>query len=453
MSKQIKLKKGFDINLKGKAEKHIGEFPKADMYAVKASDFIHVSRPKLHVKEGDKVKAGDAIFYDNLQDKVQFVAPVSGEIVEILRGPKRKLLEIRIKSDGENSYKEFKKYSLAELSSVSKSEVLDQMCDGGVWPYIIQRPFAVVANYNDEPKAIHISANETSPLACDNGFALKDEKENFLAGIEILKKFTKGKIHLNIHSDAEVSPIFQQVKGVQINEFSGPHPAGNVGVQIHHLDPVNKGEVVWTVAPMGVAQIGKLFLEGKYDATRTIALVGSSMAKPQYTKVIVGTKVSNFIKLNEDNVRIISGNVLTGETIGNEGYLGFYHNAITAIPEGNQSEFFGWILPSTEKLSFHRALGLFSFLNGKKKEYVINTNLKGEERAFVQTGAFEAVLPMDIYPTYLLKAILAEDFEEMEALGIFEVAEEDLALCEFIDVSKNDIQNIVREGIELMRNS
>ncbi len=452
MSKQIKIKKGFDINLKGKAEKNIGDFARAEYFAIKPSDFIHVSRPKLEVAVGDKVQAGDVVFFDKLQDSVKYLAPVSGEVTDIVRGAKRRLLEVKIKADAEDSYKEFKKYTAQEVGGISKEDAIKEMCDGGVWPHIIQRPYAVVASPEDSPKAIYISACDTAPLACDPGFALKDDVENFKAGISILKKLTSGKVHINIHTDAEVAPVFEQNAGVQVNKFSGPHPAGNVGIQIHHIDPINKGDVVWTVSPFGVAQIGKLFLEGKYDPTKIIAIAGGSVAKPKYAKVKAGTQVTNLLanNLNEDNVRVISGNVLTGERISNDGYLGFYNNELTVIKEGNEAEFFGWVLPTTKKLSFHRALGLMSFLN-PKKEYDLNTNLKGELRAFVQTGAFEKVLPMDIYPSHLLKAILAKDYEEMEALGIYEVAEEDFALCEFIDVSKNEIQDIIREGIELLR--
>ena len=259
---------------------------------------------------------------------------------------------------------------------------------------------------------------------------------------------------MNINADAEVSQIFAHAKNVQINKFSGPHPSGNVGVQIHHIDPINKGDVVWTINPYGVVQIGKLFLEGIYDASKVVALTGSEVEKPQYYKTYIGASIKKMIaqNINSDNVRYISGNVLTGEKIGADGHIGYFDNQVTVIPEGNYYELFGWILPTTKKLSFQRAFGLLSFLN-PKKEYVVDTNLRGEPRAFVQTGVFEKVTPMDILPTHLLKAILAEDFDDMEGLGIYEVIEEDLALCEFVDVSKHDVQAIVREGIDLIQYS
>jgi Na+-transporting NADH:ubiquinone oxidoreductase subunit A len=282
----------------------------------------------------------------------------------------------------------------------------------------------------------------------------KGEEAYFLTGLNVLKKLTPGKVHLNIKEDAEASAVVSQATGIQVNKFSGPHPSGNVGIQIHHISPVNKGDIMWTLTPYGVIQIGKLFTEGRYDASKIIALAGSEVKHPAYYRTYIGANIKNFIANNikGNNVRYISGNVLTGEKIEADGYLGFYHNMITVIPEGNYSEFLGWITPDPKKYSFHKAFGLFSFLS-PNKEYVLDTNLHGEERPFVQTGAMEKVLPMDIYPVLLLKAILANDYDSMEALGIYEVAEEDFALCEFIDVSKNEIQTMIREGIDMIQNS
>ncbi|TNF39991.1 MAG: NADH:ubiquinone reductase (Na(+)-transporting) subunit A, partial [Cytophagales bacterium] len=272
----------------------------------------------------------------------------------------------------------------------------------------------------------------------------------FQAGVNALAKLTSGKVHLNVDGSKPVPAVFSGVQNVQLNTFSGPHPAGNVGVQIHHIDPINKGDLVWTVSPFGVVQIGKAVVEGVYDASRTIAITGSEVTKAAYVKTYVGANVSTFVKgnLNSGHVRVISGNVLTGEKINLDGYLGFYHNQITVIPEGDYEEFLGWLKPSTSKLSFHKALGMFSFLN--KGEFKVDTNTHGEERPFVVSGVFEKVLPMDILPTYLFKAIIAEDFDEMEELGLYELVEEDVALCEFVDPSKNDLQELVRNGIELL---
>jgi Na+-transporting NADH:ubiquinone oxidoreductase subunit A len=451
MSKTIKLKKGFDIKLVGKAEKQLGDFKPAKTFALKPTDFVGMQRPKVIVNEGDTVKAGSPILFDKAMDSVQFVAPVSGEIVEIKRGDRRKLLEIKILADSEISYEEFKKSSSDEIKSLAKEEAISQMCQGGVWPQIIQRPYGVVAKPEDTPKAIFISAFDSHPLAPDYGFVLQGEERYFQAGLDILGKLTSGKVHLNVNGKEQIPAVFAESKGVEINKFEGPHPAGNVGTQIHHLDPINKGDIVWTVNPYGVVQIGKLFLEGKYDASKKIAVTGSEAKTTAFVQTYIGACVDTLVEGNikQDHIRVISGNVLTGERINRDGYLGFYHNQITIIPEGDYEEFLGWLKPSAKKLSFHKAIGMLSFLN-RDKEYVVDTNTHGEERPFVVSGAFEKVMPMDILPTYLFKAIHAEDFDEMEELGIYELVEEDVALCEFIDPSKNELQVLLRNGIELL---
>jgi len=454
MSKTVKLKKGFDINLAGKAEKTIASTPPSETFAIKPTDFIGMKRPKLFVAEGDSVKAGTPVLYDKMQENVMVCSPVSGEVVEVRRGAKRKLLEIRILADKEIEYETFKTYSGSDLHKLSREDAQAQMTKGGVWSNLVQRPFGIVASEADTPKSIFISAFDTHPLSADIAFTLKGEEDAFKAGVEVLKKFTSGKVHLNHDLSGEVSTVFANIEGVENNKISGPHPAGNVGIQIHHLDPIGKGEVVWTITPYGVAQIGKLFLKGIYDASRLVAVAGSEVSKPQYFKTYTGAGINKFIdgNLKNDHVRFISGNVLTGERIEKDGYIGFYDNLLSILPEGDHADFLGWIMPRKEVLSFHRAWGLLSFLNGKNKEYALDTNTNGEPRAFVQTGTFEKVTPMDIYPTYLVKAIMAEDFDNMEALGIYEVIEEDLALCEYVDVSKHDIQEIVREGLELIQN-
>lgn len=450
MSKIVKLKKGFDIKLVGKAPLEVSAFTAASTFAIKPTDFPGIQRPKVLVNEGDTVKAGTPILIDKAMDQVIYAAPVSGEVVEIKRGEKRKLLEIKILVDQTVSYENFGKIDLNQ----DRDALAAKLASTGVWPNIIQRPFGIVANPADKPKAIFISAFDTHPLAPDYGFTLKGEEKYFQAGIDALAKLTKGKVHLNVDGSKPVPSVFSGVKNAQINQFSGPHPAGNVGVQIHHLDPINKGEIAWTINPAAVVQLGKAVLEGIYDASKMIALTGSELTKTGYVKTFVGANVSTFVKgnLNSGNVRVISGNVLTGEKISLDSHLGFYSNQITVIPEGDYYEFLGWAKPTSSKLSYHRALGLFSFLN-PKKEFVLDSNCRGEERAFVQTGVFEEVTPMDILPVYLLKAIMAEDFDEMEELGIYEVIEEDLALCEFIDVSKHPVQELVRKGIELIQYS
>lgn len=457
MSVNIKLKKGFDINLAGKPEAGTVEVVTAETYAVKPAEFVGYVKPKVLVKEGDKVKAGQTLYFDKSQEAIKFNSPVSGEVKEIKRGAKRKLLEIIIQADGSEDAIEFKKYSSSEIASLSAEDAKAALLEGGVWPQLIQRPYAVIADPNDAPKAIFISGFSSAPLAPDYGVLLQGEDENFKAGIEVLKKLTSGSVHLNVDAATEVISAYS-TSGATINKVSGPHPAGNVGVQIHHLDPMNKGEIAWTINPYGVVQIGRLFLTGKYDASKVVAVAGSELNAPKYVKVASGASVKALTKdgLKSDNVRYISGDVLSGTKTDADGYLGYYDNLLSVIPEGDDYRFFGSFTPSTSRVSFHRSLGLLSFLNkfiNPSKEYEVDTNINGEHRAFVQTGVFEQVVPMDIYPTYLLKAILAEDFDEMEALGIYEIAEEDFALCEFVDVSKNEIQSIVRKGLDLMKNS
>ena len=305
------------------------------------------------------------------------------------------------------------------------------------------------------PNDIFVSGFDSSPLAPAFDLLYQGLEPFIQAGIEILNKFIAGQLHITINANAEFSKIFSQLDNVNIHKISGPHPAGNVGTHIHHIRPINKGDILWTTTPFGLAQIGKLFLEGKYDADRVVALTGPDVKDPFYFKTKIGANITKVIENNlaSENVRIISGNVLTGDTIGKNGYLGFYHNQITVLEEGNKPVFLGWFKPTFTDLSFHRALGLFSFLNSKNTEYSLNTNTRGDKRAFVMSGVFEKVTPMNIYPTHLFKAILTEDYDEMEELGIYELIEEDVALCEFVDVSKHNIQQILRDGLDLLQNS
>ncbi len=451
MSFKINLSKGFDINLSGEAVKTITTIKPPSSFAIKPTDFIGVTRPKLLKNVGDEVKAGTPILFDKLSDQIMYCSPVSGEIIEVVRGLKRRIEEIRILPDKKNIYVKNKKFSSLEVDQLKKEDIIKSLTSSGVWPHIIQRPFGLVADPNSKPKAIHVSFFDTHPLAPSSEVLYKDDLKYIKSGLRIIRKLTDGKIHLNHNKD---SIEHFSIDSYENNVFSGPHPSGNVGVQIHHIDAVNKSDIVWSTSPQGLIEIGKFFLEGIYDASKKICLVGSEVKNTQYYSCISGTSVMNILENNikEGTQRIISGNVLTGSSIGNKGYLGFYDSMVTVIPEGNSHEFLGWILPVINKLSFQRAFGLFSFLNPQKK-YNLNTNTNGELRAFVQTGVFSRVLPMDILPTYLFKAILAEDYDEMEELGIYELVEEDVAICEFVDVSKNDLQKLLRKGLNLLKDS
>jgi Na+-transporting NADH:ubiquinone oxidoreductase subunit A len=454
MGKFIRLKGGFNVNLAGKPQPKVGESEMADTFAMKPTDFHGLYMPKPLVNVGDGVKAGTPLFIDKRQESVMFTAPVSGEVVEVKRGEKRKLLEIKILADRRMEYEQFKRYSVSDIQNITADEIRAGLLQSGVWPNLVERPFGVVANPNATPKAIHISAFDTAPAAPDYAVLFKGQDQFFQVGVDVLRRLTSGPVHVNLHTTDEISTVFSQVKGVEVNKFSGAHPAGCVGVQIHHIDPINKGEVVWTINPLGVIQIGKLFLNGIYDTSRLVAVTGPAVKNPQYYKTFTGASIKKMVKdnLNNQHVRYVSGNVLTGTSIGPEGHVGFFDHQVTVLPEGDHHEFLGWILPTASKPTVHRAFGLLSFL-APKKEFQANTNLNGEHRAFVETGVFEKLVPMDILPTHLLKAILAEDVDEMEALGIYEVIEEDLALCEFADVSKHEVQKMLREGIELMQNS
>lgn len=447
MMQLIRIKKGLNLKLEGEAVKNIRSLPSVETFALKPSDFTGVV-PKLLVREGDEILAGTPLFIDKRNPEIQFCSPVSGEVAEVVRGDKRAILEIRILADKNNRYREINATRLATLDGEELKAVL---LSSGVWPFIRQRPFAVIADPKKKPKSIFVSAFDTSPLAPDYNLAIDTCKEDFLTGLQALKKLTDGKLYLNIHDKLTTSEVFRQVGNAAVTMFSGPHPCGNAGVQIHHLDPVNKGEVVWYVNPQDVAIIGRLFTKGRFDATRVIALTGSQVVKPTHYEVITGTSIKHLLEdggLKPGDNRIISGNLLSGTRIDESSYLGFYDSQITVIPEGNKPEFMGWIAPGLQKLSMSRAF--FSWLMPSKK-YTPDTNLHGEERPFVVTGEYEKVLPMDIYPVQLLKSIIIEDIELMENLGIYEVAEEDFALCEFVCTSKIESQQIIRKGLDLVR--
>ncbi|MBD0328187.1 MAG: Na(+)-translocating NADH-quinone reductase subunit A [Pyrinomonadaceae bacterium] len=447
MSGYIKIKKGLNIKMEGEAEKVLTTLPLPGTFALKPSNFRNIT-PKLLVKEGDEVQAGTPLFYDKDNEAVKFCSPVSGEVLEIVRGEKRKILEVKILADKETSYVPFHE---ANPEDLSREAITERLLNSGTWPFIRQRPFGIIANPEDIPKAIFISAFDSNPLAPDNNFIMRDAGEDFQTGLNALRKLTKGKVHLTVHTDQMPADIFTNAKGVQIHQISGPHPAGNVGVQIHHIDPVNKGELVWCIHPQDVVIIGRLFNQGKFDASKIIALTGSRVEHPKYYKAVIGGAVKNLLAdagLKPGENRIISGNVLSGKKISPDDYLDFYDAQITVIPEGNEPEFMGWLALGFNKFSMSRAF--FSWLTPQKK-YDLDTNMHGEERPFVMTGQYEKVFPMDIYPVQLLKAVLVEDIELMENLGIYEVVEEDFALCEFVCTSKIESQEIIRKGLELVR--
>jgi len=440
MSKNIKLRKGLDINLAGKAEAILESAPMAKSYAVSPLDYENVT-PKLLVKVGDKVEVGTALFFDKNNPRILFTSPVSGVVSAINRGEKRKLLNVAVEPDQQQTVKELK---VVDAAKAERSEIVEMLLQSGLWTRIVERPYGVIANPELTPKAIFVSAFDSAPLAPDYNFVLKEEKSAVEAGMAVLARLTDGKVHLSARYGNE--GYMSEVKGVEYHTFSGKHPAGNVGVQIHHIDRIAKGDIVWTVNIQDVALIGRLVLGGKLDMTKIIAVTGSEADKCCYKRVISGAAIESLVKV-EGNVRVISGNVLTGRKVAADGYLTADANQLTLIPEGDVYELLGWAMPRFHRFSVSRAY--FSWLC-PKKEYKLDTNLNGGERPFVVTGLYENYLPMDIYVSYLLKAILVQDLDKMENLGIYEVLPEDLALCEFVDPSKINMQQIVRDGINTM---
>ena len=443
MSQDIKVKKGLNIKLKGQAALTTAGTSRSDFYAIKPSDF-HGIIPKLAVKVGDEVSVGDVVFFSKGDERIKFTAPVSGIIKEVKRGAKRKVLAIVIEAKAEDQFKDF---GIANPLELEKEAVLEKILESGSFAYIKQRPYDIIANPSDEPKAIFVSSFDSAPLAANYAYALKGKEEAFQTGINALTKLTGGVVNLAV--DATEATFFNNVENVNVVNVSGKHPAGNVGTQISEISPINQGEKVWTLSPQGVAVIGELFLTGKYKATKVVALAGSEVNTPQYYTLTAGQDIQNFIaeNANAEGTRVISGNVLTGTKT--EDYLGFYDNLITVIPEGNEDRFMGW-LPFVGSASIHSASKTsFSWLFGNK-EYTLNTSLNGEDRALVVTGEMEKVMPLDIFPMQLLKACIANDIEKMENLGIYEVAPEDFALVDYTNTSKLEAQDIIRQGLDLM---
>jgi Na+-transporting NADH:ubiquinone oxidoreductase subunit A len=443
----ITVRKGLNINLEGIPEKEISESMSPKVVALKPADFPNLM-PKMLVKEGDLVKCGSPIFCDKYNDEIKFVSPISGQVKEIVRGAKRKILAITIDPDNKmdqlnSSSKDLMKMNLGELKS--------ELMSSGLWPYIKMRPIDIIAIPKDTPKSIFISSFDTNPLSPDYDFIMNGKSAEFNAGLEVLSKLTEGKIHLQVRSSSE--KVFTNAPNVEINKVDGPHPSGTVGVQIHNIDTINKGEVVWYVNPQDVMIIGRYSLTGVYDASKIIAVGGSNVSERKYYKTLSGSSIDSIFDINKvlENSRVISGNPLSGEQVGSDGYLGFYHQQVSVLPEGNQHKFFltdGWLSAGFNKLSASKSYP--SWLMPKSKVYNIDTNLNGEERAFVVSGQYEKVFPFDIYPVQLIKSIITNDIEKMESLGIYEVAPEDFALCEFVCTSKINVQDIVRDGLDLV---
>ncbi|WP_280748545.1 Na(+)-translocating NADH-quinone reductase subunit A [Parabacteroides sp. PF5-9] len=452
MANVIKIKKGLDINLKGKPSDVLLAGKKSVTYAIVPDNYNGII-PKVVAKAGDKVKAGSVLMYDKNRPEIKFVSPVSGEVLAVNRGAKRKVLSIEVQADAEVEYVEFGKKN---VSSLKAEEIKEAILEAGLWPSVRQRPYDIVATPGDAPRDIFVSAFYSAPLAPNFDFILRGQEVDFQTGLDALAKLTSGKVYVGVRKGSNVSP-----KGVELIEVEGPHPAANVGVQINYIKPINKGEIVWVVNPDEVIMIGRLFNKGIADFSRMVVLTGSEISEKGYVETIAGCSIKSLVdgRVQQSNfqngfqglsdTRIISGNVLSGTKVDRDGYLGAYDNQITVIPEGEDVyELFGWIMPRFNDFSVSRTY--FSWLMGKKKEYTIDARIKGGKRAMIMSNEYDQVFPMNILPEYLLKAIIAFDIDKMENLGIYEVAPEDFALCEFVDTSKIEIQKIVRDGLDLL---
>ena len=446
MSNNIYLKKGLDLPINGVAAQNTKKVIVPDVVAVKPTDFRSLV-PKLLVREGDKVLAGTPVLADKMSQNILFASPVSGTVTEVVRGEKRKLLEVRIKADAEQEYVD---YGVKKVADMTAEQIKEALLAAGLWPALTQRPYGIIANPEVKPKAIFVSAFSTAPLAASPEYALRDDLEHIQTAINALGKLTDGGVHFSLNSANYSGTPFHRIENVIPHTFTGKHPAGNVGVQIHHISPIRKGETVWTVSLLMLAAIGKLFNTGKYDVRRKIAVTGPKAINPAYVEGYPGIAIKDVAEFYNasENLRFVSGDVLTGTNVGADGYLGFFDNQITILEEGDKYELLGWAKPVRCKL-FSASRTYFSWLTPNKK-YDMDTNLHGGPRAFVVNDVYGKVLPMNLFPVHLLKACLANDIDKMEKYGIYEVIEEDLALCEYVCPSKIYIQQIITDGIALM---
>ncbi len=444
--KAINIRRGLNLPLQGEALRTTETVADPDHYSLSPLDFSGLQF-RLLVKQGDHVLAGTPLLQDKRDERLTLPSPVSGEVEDIIRGEKRALQEIRIRNDRQYEGLMFTEVNTARST---REGVRDLLLRSGMWSFFRQRPYDIIPLPDAVVRDIYISAFDSSPLAPDYAYILQHDLEHLQAGLDALQLLTEGQVHLSLNADHPNNSIFEPLKNIERHYFRGPHPAGNVGVQIHHTRPINKGEIVFTLNIQDVAAIGKLMRVGRPDFSRVIAITGSEAANLRYVRTWPGAPVRSLVepKNHGNEIRIISGNVLTGRTTHSNGFLGFYHHQLCLIPEGNYHKFLGWTTPGLRTFSVSRTF-LSKILGVRTLK--IHTNIQGGPRAFVVSGQYEKVFPFDIYPVYLLKAILAQDIDKMEALGIYEVVPEDFALCDVVCTSKMETQEMVRQGIEMLR--
>ncbi len=443
------LKQGHDILLEGVAEKSVDHDVQANTFAVQPPNFIGMSPiPKVLPEVGTSVKAGDVIFFDKKRPEIKYTAPVSGEVIDVKRGAKRSIAEVVILKDKEMQYRAFDKF---DLENGSREDLVNYMLESGVWTFIRQRPYDLLADPSEIPNNIFVSTFDSAPLAPDLNFVVEGKEAAFQKGLDVLGKLTGDKVYLGLDARGKSAPAaaFANATGVERRWFNGPHPSGNVGIQIHHTAPVDANNKAWVVGVQDIITIGTLFNDGKYDASRVVAIGGAEVSNPKYVQTYIGANIGDLVKGNVEGeaTRLISGDVLSGKHVPAEGFLNYFDDQITAIKEGDYYEMFGWLLPIAPRPSVSKTFPNFLF---KDYKFTPDTNTHGEQRAFVVTGQYEKVLPMDIFPQHLMKAIIVNDFERMEGLGIYELSEEDVALCEFVCTSKQPLQSILREGLDAM---
>lgn len=446
MTEQIRLRKGLDIKLKGRAKKQTMPLELSKLYAIVPDDFVGVT-PKMAVKAGDHVKAGETLFVNKNSEEVRFASPVSGIVKSIERGDRRKILYVSVEADDEQTFADF---GIKDIQTLDGEGVKKALLEAGLFGYINQLPYAVSTTPDTEPKAIFVSALRDKPLQGDFEYELEGQEQAFQTGLTALSKIAKVYLSIGVQQN---SKALTEAKNVELTVFDGPCPAGNVGVQVNHLSPVNKGEVVWTVDPTAVIFFGRLFQTGKVDLTRVVAVAGSKVKEPAYVKALVGTPIKDIVAgrlTATEHVRILNGNPLTGTIAGDNAFLGAHTSEVVAIPEGDDvDEMAGWIMPRFNQFSTSRSY--FSWLFGKKKEYDLDARIKGGKRNIIMSGEYDSVLPMDIYGEYLIKAIITGNIDKQEQLGIYEVSPEDFSLAEFVDSSKQPLQQIVRNGLNTLR--
>lgn len=445
MNKVIKLTKGLDVPFTGAAAEEVRSVALPEVYTIVPDHFAGIT-PKLDVKEGDEVKAGTSLFHSKAYAEMMFASPVSGKVLAINRGERRKIMSITIEADKQQTYEQYDFASAQDGASVKAL-----LLKAGVWSYLKQRPYDLIANPAIAPKAIFISTFDSAPVAPNYEFVLAHEGAALQNGINALAKIAT--VYVGIDAKANAT-LFKGLKNCQQVLFDGPHPAGNVGVQINHVCPIAKGEVVYTVNVQDLAIIGRLFTKGIVDMQKLVALTGPLACTRAYYKVLPGVKAGSILKsnvMNGEKARLVEGNVLSGHQIAEEDVLSPYANQLTVLAEGDEAnEFMGWAMPRFNMFSNTNMFLAKLLTKFGKKDFQWDARLKGGRRAIIVSGEYDKVFPMDIYPEYLLKAMIAGNLDKMEQLGAYEVAPEDFALCEFVCTSKMPLQAIVREALNNM---